>query len=185
MTTNLMKQFMEDAVEAPNNDELSEISKLAALQASLMLDIELLNQDLTAKTEHLRQVQEDLLPNAMAAVGMSKFTTTDGYSITIKDDIYASIRKDFINDAVGWLDENGLGGIIKDQVAVDFGRGEFNNVNELMVFCKANGFSASEKLSVHPMTLKATIKEQMAKGMEFPEEFFSVAPVRKAIIKTK
>jgi hypothetical protein len=33
------------------------------------------------------------------------------------------------------------------------------------------------------MTLKATCKEQLAKGVEFPEEFFSTGPIKKALIK--
>jgi len=54
-----------------------------------------------------------------------------------------------------------------------------------MDYCKDAGVNASEKLSVHPSTLKALVKEQMAKGIEFPETFFSVASIRKSVIKTK
>jgi hypothetical protein len=35
------------------------------------------------------------------------------------------------------------------------------------------------------MTLKATVKEQLSRGVEFPDEYFSIAPVNKSIIKIK
>jgi len=184
--SNLIQEFIKDgSVTEVNSEELLDISTLAQNQLDWEGTIAQLETDLVHAKESLRQIQEFLLPEAMAAIGMKEFKLANGAKITVKDDVFASIRKDFINQAVEWLAAQGLGGIVKDQVAVDFGRGEFNNVSELMVFCKANGFNASEKLSVHPQTLKATVREQLAKGVEFPEEFFSVGPLKKSIIKLK
>ena len=184
--SDLMKEFMKDSGDVTvTNDELINISKLAQDQQDWEAKVKQLETDLEHAKDALRNIQEYLLPEAMLTVGMSEFKLSSGAKITIKDDIYASIRKDFMNGAVTWLDENGLGGIVKDQVNVDFGRGEFDNVSELLEFCKANNLNASEKLSVHPQTLKATVKEQLSRGIEFPEEFFSIAPVKKAIIKAK
>lgn len=176
--------FLND-LDEPKNEELLELSMLAEKQLHLERRVVELEDLLAATKEDLRQVQEIHIPEAMAAIGMSEFKLSNGYKVSVRDDVYASIRKDFLGNAVQWLDENGLGGIVKDQVAVEFGRGEFDNVNELLDFCVANGLNASEKLSVHPMTLKGVVKEQMAKGVQFPEEYFSIAPVRKAIIKTR
>lgn len=184
--TNLSKLFKEDmaSVEA-TNDELLNISQLVKDQQELEERVAQCEADLEASKEALRNIQEYLLPEAMLSIGMSEFKLSNGTKITIKNDVYASVRKDFIGDAVAWLDENGLGGIVKDQVAVDFGRGEFDNVSELLKFCRTNGLNANEKLSIHPSTLKATVKEQMANGLEFPEEYFSIAPIKKSIIKSK
>jgi hypothetical protein len=181
----IIYEIIDDYTEDPTNDELQSITELAKEQLHWEQNVKQLEIDLDAAKEALRNIQEYLLPEAMAACGMSEFKLLNGNKITIKDDVYASIRKDFTASAVKWLDDNGLGGIVKDQVAVDFGRGEFDSVKDLLEFCKATGLNANEKLSVHPMTLKATVKEQMASGVEFPEEFFSIGPVRKAIIKTK
>lgn len=184
--SDLMKMFMNDTeVTEINNGELNEISELANDQLELEKRVAMLEGHLSDAKEELRNIQEYLLPEAMGAVGMAEFKLANGYKITVKEDVYASIRKDYVDNAVAWLDANGLGGIVKDQVAVDFARGEFSDVTELLEFCRNNGLQASEKLSVHPMTLKATVKEMRAKGMQFPEEFFSVGPVRKSVIKTK
>ena len=182
--SNLMRQFMEDAnASAPKDLELTELADLAERQLYLEGRLKEVEELLEVTKEALRVVQEVHIPEAMAAIGMKKFTLASGYSITIKDDVFASIRKDFVEQAVTWLDANGLGDIVKDEVKVNFGRGQLEDVTGLMDFCRSNGFSASEKMSVHPQTLKATVKEQLAKGVEFPEEFFSVGPVTKAVIK--
>lgn len=182
----LMIQFQEDTELAiATDDELKLISKLALAQMDSEFRVNYLEDELSVAKEQLKNIQERLLPEAMAAVGMTEFKMNSGVKISIKNDVYASIRKDYLSQAVKWLDENGLGGIVKDQVSVDFGRGELRSVEFLMNFCKQYHLVANEKLNVHPSTLKATIKEQLAKGVEFPEEFFSIAPVSKATIKTK
>lgn len=188
MNLDLAQMMSEDAkkVDVKISDaNLQTISTLASQQLEWEANISQLTVDLGHATDALRQIQEYLLPEAMVSVGMSEFKLANGSKITIKDDIFASIRKDYTESAVSWLDSNGLGDIVKDKININFGRGESEEARKVIEFCKANGYDAGETLSVHPQTLKATIKEQMSRGVQFPEEFFSIAPVRKAIIKAK
>lgn len=182
----LSNQFLQDVeTVVPTNDELGTISKLAIEQRDLEQQIAQLETELTQAKESLRQVQEFLLPQAMASVGLSEFKLIDGSKLTIRDDVYASIRKDKITEAVTWLDQVGLGDIVKDKIDVNFGRGESHDAKKLIDYCHQHGLVVNETLSVHPQTLKATVKEQLARGVEFPEECFSIAPVKKAILKAK
>lgn len=183
---NLMKEFLKDSTPAQATDEeLQSISELALKQLECEDRIRNLNELLKTSTDELKRIQEFLLPEAMAAIGMSEFKLTNGSKITIKEDIYASIRVERIENALGWLVEKGLGDIIKDEVKVNLGRGEFEKSREMIEMIRTMGFEPQEKKTVHPMTLKATIKEQMGHGVQFPDEFFSVAPVKKAIIKNR
>lgn len=169
----------------PTEIELADLIVLAERQLFLEGRVKEV-EDLLAETkEQLRLVQEVYIPDTMSQVGMCEFKLANGYKLTIKEDVFASIRKDFVGSAVEWLDANGLGGIVKDEIKVNFGRGDAEYGKKLMEYCVKNGYNAEEKLTVHPMTLKATVKEQLSKGIEFPEEFFSIGPVRKAVIKTK
>lgn len=183
MNSNLLEEFMKDTVAVPMGTELTELSDLAQRQLFLEGRVSEIEHMLDETKEQLRMVQEVHIPETMAAIGMKEFKLANGYKLSIKEDVFASIRKDFTNQAVQWLDNKGLGDIVKDEVSVKFGRGEFDNVESLIEYCNSHNMNATEKLSVHPQTLKATVKEQLAKGIEFPEEFFSVGPVRKAIIK--
>jgi len=182
--TSLMKEFLKDSSDVQaTNEELQSISELAHQQVTWEKIISDYNVALKTATESLRQIQEFLLPEAMAAVGMSEFKLTDGSKITIKEDIFASIRVERIENAMGWLVEQGLGDIIKDEIKVNLGRGDFEKSQNLINEIRKLGFEPQEKKNVHPMTLKATIKEQLGRGIQFPDEFFSVTPFKKSIIK--
>jgi hypothetical protein len=181
---NLMDEFLKDAQSAvPNTDELMELTALAQMQLDLEMRITTAEAQVDELKEKLRVVQEQQIPDAMSSIGMKKFTLSNGYTVSIREDVYASIRKDFMEQAVHWLDDNGLGDIVKDSVDVKFGRGDSDKAKRLMEYCVNNGWAAQEKMSVHPMTLKAVVKEQLAHGIQFPEEFFSVGPLNKSIIK--
>ena len=183
--TDVMSEIMGQEKALPNNEELQEIHKLAEMQLHFEQKISGLELDLTDLKEKHRYISENLLPEAMSNCGMKEFTMHNGLKLKVKEDIHSSIRKDFLNEAIYWLDVNELGGIVKDDVSVKFGKGESERAKALVDWCETNGYNAEEKLSVHPMTLKATVKEQMAKGVVFPEEFFSIYSSRKTEIKVK
>lgn len=174
-----------EALVVPTTEELQDIQFLADKQLHLERELKAVEEYGKKVSEALRQVQEIAIPNLMASIGMKEFKLANGCKVAIKEDVYASIRKEYISEAVEWLDAQALGDVVKDEIKVNFGRGESDLAKQLMEFCKEQGFIADEKLSVHPSTLKALVKEQMARGVEFPEEFFSIAPVKKAVIKLK
>lgn len=177
--------FSEDAAEVPEptNEELSAIAQLATQQRELESQVATLESQLKEAKEQLRKIQEGALPEAMTLVGMLKFTLTDGYTINVRDDVLASIRADYVAQATRWLEAQGLGGVVRDEVKVECGGGERKQAELVLELARKLGVSASEKLFVHPQTLKALVKEQLARGVEFPEEYFSIHPFRKAVIK--
>ena len=181
--SSLMEQFLEDAeVVSVNDTELENISKLAIKQKKLEAEVADLSNKLSAKSEELRQVSEIQLPEAMAVINMTSFAMSDGSKITIRKDVTASIRADYIGQAVEWLNDHELGGVVKDEVKVQFGKGDAEKAKALFEYCQSLRYPVTEKMSVHPQTLKALVKEQMAKGLDFPEEYFSIHPLNKAKI---
>lgn len=164
------------------NDELKEITDLAKKQIELQDQIAQMEQELSRLNDRLNKVRGELLPQAMDRVGMKKFMTQDGSSITIKDEIFASIRNGKIDQAAAWLDGIGCGDVLKDEVNVKFARGQASIARSILALAEQLGVSAIEKLSVHPQTLKALVREQRAKGRDFPEEIFAIHDAQKAII---
>ena len=185
MSKNLMEEFLRDSSGTPTNIELEEISKLAEQQMVLESEVKEYEELLSQKKDELRHIQEVLLPEAMASIGLSEFKLACGAKVTVKDEVYASIRADYMVPAVKWLDGMGLGDIVKDDVTVKFGRGDSDKAKDIVSYAQAQGYNVTEKLSVHPQTLKAVVKEQLARGVQFPEEYFSVNPVKKSIVKFK
>lgn len=183
--SNMDAIFSADAEQpsGPTNDELTQITTLAEQQLELELELAVLNDQVRQVTERLRAIAEKALPEAMTAIGMKKFVLVDGSTVNVKDDVAASIRSERIGAAVVWLEAQGLGDVVKDEVKVSLGKGESQYAPQILGFIEGLGFQASEKYSVHPSTLKSLVKEQLAKGVEFPEDCFSVYQYQKAEIK--
>lgn len=169
----------------PSNAEIFEISALAERQLACEIRVQALGEQLKQANEALRQVQEVDLPAAMAQAGVSEIKLPSGEKVTIKEDVYASIPKDERHhEAMDWLREHDFGDVIKNEVKVAFGKGEEDQARALIAELNANGwknYTAGE--TVHSQTLKALIREQLAKGKDFPMELFGAGPVTKAVIK--
>lgn len=73
-----------------------------------------------------------------------------------------------------WLDDNNLGGVIKNEVVVSFDRGDNEKAKELMLELQEKQLDCLKEESVHPMTLKATLKEALSQGLNVPFDLFSV-----------
>ena len=140
-------------------------------------------QALLMKLKRIRILSEQLLPEAMASIGsgLTEFKLASGYKITIKDDLVASLKADRKGDALDWLEDEGFGDIIKDDVVVKFAKGE--SPEELLSYCRQHNLNSEENINVHWQTLKSLVKEQLERGKEFPPELFNVEPFKKAIIK--
>ena len=62
-------------------------------------------------------------------------------------------------------------------------KGEYEKAGKILQLAEREGLSANESLSIHAGTLKSLIKEQMAQGVSFPEEYFSIFSKRTAVIE--
>lgn len=167
-----------------SNTALSQISNLAKMQLIAEQEVAQVEAELRLRKEHLRHVQEDLLPQAMAEAGMRSFVLETGEKITIKEDMTLSIPKENKAAALCWLAENGCGDLLKHTVSVDFGKGEDAAATQFLERCTAAGYHPVEKEDVNSATLKAFVKESLSRGVDMPLELFGAFPFTKAIIKT-
>lgn len=149
---------------------------------------------------------------AVGGVGLSEFKLANGYTVTIADDIRAAVKADKWPEIKEWLEERGLVDIIKDEMTFmldpqDATRfdcttpiGEWlleqakgmelveEDVEDMTVgtaigvFARINGQTAKEKMSINAQTLKATVKAERKKGVEFPIDLFSIQEAKKALV---
>jgi hypothetical protein len=172
-----------DALSLENQD-ISEISKLAQLTKLHEKDIEELEKVLKERKEQYRKLTDEVLPQAMAELGMKSFKMADGSSIEIKPFYSASITEEKRAEAFAWLRDNGFGDLIKNNVSVRFGRGEDDHCNRLLEMLGDRGFVAEQSEKVEPMTLKAWVRERVEKGGEFPSDLFGAFIGQRAVIKS-
>lgn len=166
-----------------SNEELKVVSNLAARQLTMEDEISALQDEIKQKTEALKKIQEDLLPEAMAEIGLEEFTLSTGEKVSIKTGIAANISKANMGAAFGWLKKHGHDDIIKNEYKANFGRGEEDEAKELADFLMAHGYQHTHKRSVHHSTLRAFCNEQMEKGVNIPQDVFGIFKWAKSIVK--
>ena len=186
--TNVFDMAEEDAdskVDASDQGKAG-IARLAARQSRHSDEISALEATLKEKKKELQRVEEQDLPEAMDAIGMSEFKLTDGTTISIKTFYNASIPGERKEEAFAWLDDNGHGGIIKTVVSVSFGRGDLEIARSFLEFARGfNEASIDPELAqgVHWQTLRSFVKEQIEGGSALPLDLFGVYVGRKAHLK--
>ena len=95
-------------------------------------------------------------------------------AVEVKKSYSCTVKKDAIESAYTWLRENGLGDIIKNEVAVQFGKGEDNKAQELLDLAVREGYEPSQKQKVEPITLKALYRERVEAGLDMPSDSFNI-----------
>lgn len=166
---------------------LQRLTKLAEQARDLEKEIDSGLVDLAEKQDKLKNIMRNIIPSAMEELGMKNFTLADDSKIEVKDHIQASITEENKPRAWEWLEKYEFDGIIKTKVASDFGKGEIEQAREALHALEDAGFTATLDRNVHPMTLKAFVKErleegQLEDGSTLPLDVFGVFEFREAKI---
>ena len=125
--------------------------------------------ELKEKAKYISNIE---VPQMMEEMHITKLKLKDGESVEIKKIYGASITPDNQEKAFTWLREHGLGDIIKNDVSVTFGMGEDNKAADYAVLARGQGYEPVQKIGVHPMTLKAVVRERLESGQEMPSDLF-------------
>lgn len=139
---------------------------------------------LAKKKEVLKRILEEDIPEAMREQTLTKFDLSDGRKISLRDEVFASIKEVSKDQALRWLKENEFGDIIKTQVISSFGKGEESKASKLAekLLKQFGDEHISMNSTVHPQTLKALQRELMTKGETLPDLYFNVHAVTVAKI---
>jgi len=162
---------------------LERVVQLCELLERQSAEVDLLTDQLrTAKAALLRTEREDL-PDLMTELGLTELKLSDGSVVSLKEDVDARITDDTRPGALRWLLDHGFGGLIKTEVSLSFGRGEHDDAVRVVDELQEHYNNIALKENVHPSTLKAFVREQMAAGTAVPVDLFHVYPYSKATIK--
>lgn len=178
--------FDEVERKAPVTDkDLLRIATLAKIQLDQEDRVKQLDDDLKLAKKTLNRTSMELLPLAMEEVGLTGFELDSGEKVTTEAGVTASISAKNKESAFAWLRENDHDTIIKNNVVVNFGKGEDTMATSFLAQCEADGHVVDHKETVHSQTLKAFVKEQLADGEAIPAELFGIHEYTKIKIKRR
>ena len=133
-----------------------------------------LEEQIKKKREKADKISSEIIPNMLAEQGISSLKLADGSSVDVRKSYNCTIKKDEMESAYNWLRENQLGDIIKNEVSVQFGKGEDNKAEQLLNLAAQEGYESSQRSKVEPMTLKALYRERVEAGLDMPSQFFNI-----------
>jgi hypothetical protein len=163
------------------SDALVRITDLATLLQKSISAVAALTAELAAEKETQRRLEEEDLPELMRELTLTEIKLENGSSVKVVDDLTCGISEERRYAAHRWLSENGFGGLIKTEVVVAFDRDEHDAAMAAAdTITEATGRTAAVNEKVHPQTLKAFLKEQLALGASVPFDLFGVRPYAKA-----
>jgi hypothetical protein len=170
----LFEQTIEDLTAAgPTDNEIRSISGLAREQVRLQKKVADDTAALAATQAELDTLRKKTLPDALRAAGVIGYETEDGL-VSIVDEVYASISEKNAPEAFRWLEEHNHSSIIKEQIKLSFGKGEQDKASDLKATLIEKGLAFDVNRGVHASTLKAFVKEQLAKGSNIPATTFGI-----------
>ena len=132
--------------------------------------------------DRVRNLTENVLPLLMDEAQQKFLVTQDGWSLKREEIVRAGISQENMPQAAMWLNANGHP-IVKREVSAKFDRGEEQLAAHVVDAMREAGAHPTDRVSVHPQTLSALVRELLAEGKEFPQELFGVYV--QALVKQK
>ena len=164
--------FEQDQQEVLEKTDIKTLSHYCLMLQNYEDQLVNMEKDMKKIKEQADKIGSEIIPNLLAEQGLASLKLADGSSVDIKKSYNCTIKKDQLESAFKWLRNNGLGDIIKNEVAVQFGKGEDNKAEQLLGLAVREGYEPSQKQKVEPMTLKALFRERIEAGLDMPSEFF-------------
>lgn len=172
-------------VATAQKDNLVKLRTLAT--AALMYEelLEKLEEFAKKVGEAHRDLTENIIPSLMDELDVPSLALSATQSLSIKTKITANIPAARIEEGCAWLEANGHGGIIKQDVTVTFGTKEAERAAILVAAIKASGEVPKVKKTVNHQTLSALVREQLEEGADLPMDLLGVFRRRAAVVSTK
>lgn len=166
-------------------DKLNLLARLAQEGLDTQAQIADLEAKLKVANENLSRITERAIPTIMDEIGMSDFRLTNGRRITVTDKVRASIPVARKLEAVAWLDEHDLSGMIKRTITISFNRDEEKWANRVEADLRKRKaeLRLNKEYKVEPPTLTAWATRTLKEGGEIDPELFGIFVQRRAKIE--
>ena len=185
MTTLTLDDLEVDQLQLAEKTDIQTLSHYCQELQAYEEEIADMEEKLKYKKEKADKISSEIIPNLLAEQGLSSLKLADGSSIDVRKTYRCTIKKDMNESAHNWLRENGLEDIIKNEVAVTFGKGEDSRAQDLLSLAGQNGYEPTQRQKVEPMTLMALFRERVEAGLDMPSDSFNLLIQDKTKISRK
>jgi hypothetical protein len=176
--------FKDLEASVADDSKLAELSTILTKRKEIMERLAVVDDEAKILRSDLLRIETMEIPDKMDEAGMSEFTTKDGYKVSIKPFVSA-IPAGSKEQAYNWLEDNGLGSIIKRRLNLQFEKAQSEVALLAEAKLKEMGFDPKMDMDVNYQTFQATVKDLHSQGIMPPLHEWGVYFGRKAVVKVK
>jgi hypothetical protein len=186
-----MTEVIEYGVEDLSEIALSTVARAAQELRKAYAEKERKEDELKVINESIRKLEFEVLPETLTALGLEKLVLEGGDTVTVKDEVAASITDPKRAAALDWLRQTNNDSIIKRQLIVSFGKGEDTLAAQILeaLVLRLPDNEIVDKENVNAQTLKAFVRERLeveranAEMVPIPRDTFSIWTGKRATVK--
>lgn len=185
MSTAAIPDYTEH-IEIPAHTVAAELARSVDELVKLDEEIERTEGRLEMLKKRRRSIVEHEIPDVMGRVGSNEIRLNNGYKVTVKDEVRASLPKDERRPlAFAWLEDSGNGGLIDRRFTIRFPREEeaWADKFERDLAKRKRPLDVERTKDVHHQRLLGFLREQIRGGRSVPMELFGAFIQRIASIK--
>lgn len=173
-----------DALQSVDGETTTQLSGHVRKLRALEQEIADAENHIKALKQQKHSLSTEIIPNMMDEMGVQRLDV-DGVSVVRKNVVHASIPPARKDEAFEWLRQNGCDDIIKNDIICSFSRGQDNEAGTVLGQLREQGYDPQQKTQVHPMTLKAFVRERIESGQDIDLDLFGAYILNTAEIKRK
>ena len=165
--------FEEDQQEIIEKTNLDSLSHYCHKLSSLEDEMDRIEKELKKVKDEHDNLSSEVIPDILAEQGITSIKLADGSTIEVRKVFSCTIPKDpnKREACYEWLRQNGLGDIIKNNVGVDFGKGEDDRAKDFFSSALSQGYEPSQSTKVESSTIRAVFKERSEAGLAMSPDF--------------
>lgn len=173
----------------PSAEKIAKVMSLVGELKIAMIEEEKAEVEAKEKAAAVEQLAKVRIPELMLEMGLRELPLANGEKLVVDDKVTASIPRDRFDEAIGWLEEHGEGGMVKRVVTVAFNRDQEEEAKALVDELRPKFAGVKVDSWVEPPTLKAFARKRVTEPApegeesEFPKELFGVFRYDEASVK--
>lgn len=164
------------------------LDKIADEVIAIDDEVETMERRLKELSKARNEITTKIIPTVLHQCGLSAYTTANGREVKLETICSGSLPKELNarSEALKLLKDYGAEGIIKTEVSVSFGIGEYDAAEETLEMLHKAGYEGASLMeNVHPQTLAAFARERMANNEPIDTERLGLYVAQIAKIKQK
>jgi hypothetical protein len=171
--------------------DLTQITKAAVEMIQIEKRLQVWFEKAKELQQRHRELEENVIPDLMAAAGMTQITLEGSIELIIKDIVSGSIptrnaiescddaeQRSILEqrrkEAFSWLRKNKAGELIRATLKAEFGAGHTKDAKDFYKQILRAGFKVSSDENVHPQSLNSFLRERLTAGQAVPVETFAL-----------